>query len=233
MVVRATRKTATRLSIDARAADILAAARLVIAEKGYEKILLSDIAAQAGIVEGTIYRYFKNKRDLLEKVAEGWFGEQLSEPSHLESIDGTLNKLRHLAWRTLSIIRREPVLSRFMLMELRPDPAYRSGPFFELNRRFTREMMLVCEGAVASGEFRDDVSPPLLRDMLYGCIEHRTWAFLRGEGDFQIDEVADGVARIIYRGMVQDYRPDAQTVETVVARLERVASSLEKRIGKD
>ena len=202
----AKKKAATRLSSDDRSADILAAARAVIAEKGYEKTLLSDIARRAGVVDGTIYRYFENKRDLMVKVAQIWFGEQLLMDSHLESIAGTQNRLRHLAWRTLSIIRREPVLARFMLMELRPDPNYRNTPFFEMNRRFTHEMLQVCREAVESGEFLSDVSPNMLRDMLHGCIEHRTWAFLRGEGDFDVDEVADGIARGIYRGMAA--RPD-------------------------
>lgn len=229
------RKSATRLSIDDRTADILAAARQVISEKGYEKILLADIARQAGIVEGTIYRYFQNKRDLLVKVAELWFGEQLAVDSQLDSISGTQNKLRHIAWRMLSIIKREPVLSRFMLMELRPDPSYRSTPFFELNRRFTRETLQVCRDAIASGEFHADVSPALMRDMLHGCIEHRTWAFLRGEGDFSIDEVAEGIATVVYRGMLAHHVETSsppQELTSIVSRLERVAGLLEQNLPK-
>src|SRR5690554_2754510 len=88
------RKAATRRSSDDRTADILAAARAVVAEKGYENTVLADIAQRAEVVEGTIYRYFKNKRDLLVKVAEIWFGEQLIEDEHLRFIEGTQNKLR-------------------------------------------------------------------------------------------------------------------------------------------
>jgi TetR/AcrR family transcriptional regulator, fatty acid metabolism regulator protein len=227
------RKSAVRLSIDDRTADIMTAARVVIAAKGYENTLLSDIAREADIAEGTIYRYFQNKRDLLVKVAEVWFNEQLAEDSQLESIHGTWNKLRHLAWRTLTIIKKEPVLSRFMLMELRPDPNYRATPFFELNRRFTQEALEVCRNAVASGEFHDDVSPATLRDMLYGCIEHRTWAFLRGEGRVSVEEVADGVAKVIYRGMAVAQVPAPSATEAkledVAARLEKVAATLESR----
>ena len=228
--MRSARKSVVRLSVDDRTADIMAAARAIVAEKGYERTLISDIAERAGVAEGTIYRYFENKRELLVKVAEVWFGEQLSEDSHLESIDGTLNKLRHLAWRNLSIVRREPVLARFMLLELRPDPKFRNTPFFELNRRFTSDALNVCKAAIASGEFVSDVSAVTLRDMLYGCMEHRIWAFLRGEGDFSIEEVSDGVARVIYRGMAAT-RPAEPTsgLEGIVQRLESVAAKLEKK----
>jgi TetR/AcrR family fatty acid metabolism transcriptional regulator len=214
-----------RLGYDARFTAILTAARVVLAEKGYEKTVIADIAAQAGIVEGTIYRYFKNKRELLVKVAEIWFGEKLSENSHLDSIPGTRHKLRHLALRTLSIIRSDPVLSRFLLTELRPDPSYRTSPFFDLNRRFTHEIVEVCRNAIERGEFRSDVSPALLRDMFFGCIEHHTWAFLRGEGDFSVEKAADGIADVIYRGMVVTSR-EPSDLDAIAARLERIESLL-------
>jgi AcrR family transcriptional regulator len=218
-------KPRERLAYDERLTAILAAARIVLADKGYEKTVIADIAREAGIVEGTIYRYFKNKRDLLVKVAEIWFAEKLTEDSHLASIPGTRNKLRHLAVRTLSIIRSDPVLSRFLLIELRPDPSYRTSPFFELNRRFTHEIVEVCRHAIDRGEFRPDVSATLLRDMFFGCIEHRTWAFLRGEGDFSIEKVADGVADVIYRGMAASSR-EPSDLDVMAARIERIETLL-------
>jgi TetR/AcrR family fatty acid metabolism transcriptional regulator len=223
--LRATRRTAARLPPDERFTAILAAARIVIAAKGYENTVLADIANQAGIVEGTIYRYFDNKRELLAKVAEIWFGEKLSEESHVAEITGTRNKLRHLAARTLSIIRSDPVLTRYILMELRSDPRYRASPFFELNRRFTHEVVDVCQRAIDNGEFSSDVSATLLRDMFFGCIEHRTWAFLRGEGEFSVDEVADGIAEVICRGMTAHPQPPSD-LDRIAARLERVESLL-------
>ncbi len=227
--IRAKKRAVSRLSPDDRMSDLLTTARAVIAEKGYENTLLSDIAKRAGVVDGTIYRYFENKRDLMVKVAERWFGEQLVEDSQLQLVQGTQARLRYLAVRTLTIIKREPVLARYMLMELRPDPQYRSTAFFEMNKRFTDDVLLVCKDAVASGDFYDDVSPGMIRDMLHGCIEHRTWAFLRGEGDFSVEEVADGIAKVICRGMFR--RPEGKSqsdLDQVVTRLEKVACTLER-----
>ncbi len=212
-------------------ADILAAARVVIAEKGYENTVLSDIARRAGVVEGTLYRYFTNKQELLIRVAEDWFREQLTGDLAVASIRGTWNKLRHLVWHALQVVRRHPALSRFVLTEVRPNPNYRSTELFNLNRRFTAEIRGVCEAAIASGEFRDDVSPAMLRDMVFGCIEHRTWAFLRGEGDFAIDEVADGIANVIYRGMLAQPSKELD-LQRIVQRLEKVAATLEQKAAR-
>jgi TetR/AcrR family transcriptional regulator, fatty acid metabolism regulator protein len=229
--MKVTRRASVRLSQERRVADILAAARRVIAEKGYENALMSEIAERAGIVEGTLYRYFETKRELLTRVADDWFEEVLSTDSGLESVRGTWNKLRHLTWRALASIRSQPALSRFMLLEIRRDPNYRDTRSFSLNRRFTAEVSEVFESAVAAGEFRNDVSISLLRDMVFGCIEHSTWKFLRGEGDFSLDEVADGIATIVVRGMAAEHPAPPGKLDDIAKRLEKAASGLENLIG--
>ena len=51
--------------ISKRQWDILNAATKIFSEKGYEGGRTSDIAKEANISEGTIFRYFKTKKDLL------------------------------------------------------------------------------------------------------------------------------------------------------------------------
>lgn len=224
------KKGTVRLPQEQRISDIMAAARQVIAEKGYENTLMSEIAERVGVVEGTLYRYFDSKRDLMTKVADAWFEEVLESDTELPRIQGTRERLRYLIWRALMSIRRQPALSRFMLLEVRQNPEYRHSRSFELNKRLTAEISLLCGQAIERGEFRDDVSVPILRDMIFGCIEHRTWSFLRGEGDFDIDAVADGIANVVYRGMSAVADTGKSDLENVVERLEKVAGVLE---GKD
>ncbi len=45
--------------------QIIDAAVEVIAENGYHQSQVSKIAKQAGVADGTIYLYFKNKEDIL------------------------------------------------------------------------------------------------------------------------------------------------------------------------
>lgn len=219
------RPRATRLGREDRVAGILAAARTVIAEHGYEAALLADVAARADVVEGTIYRYFESKRDLFIHVAESWFEEILGEHEPARSVSGTLNRLRFLIWRELSIIRQEPALTRFVLMELRPDPAYRSMRLYDLNRKFTSAITSVVQDAIDSGEFRSGVPIQLVRDMIFGAIEHQTWAYLRNEGDFPLDSAAEHLAGIVYRGMAAD--PGQGEGAGVAGRIERAVERLE------
>ena len=49
---------------------IIDAATEVFAAKGFHSARISDIARLAGVADGTIYLYFKNKEDLLFSIFE-------------------------------------------------------------------------------------------------------------------------------------------------------------------
>jgi hypothetical protein len=128
-------------------------------------------------------------------------------------------------------MHRDPEMTRFVLLDLRPDPAYRKMPIFELNRRFALQLTEVLQNGIDRGEWHSDVSVRLLRDMVFGCVEHQTWAYQRGEGNFSVDEVAESIVTVIYRGMaVAPQTPAAPlpaSLDEAVLRLEQVASRLE------
>jgi TetR/AcrR family fatty acid metabolism transcriptional regulator len=220
------RRQVNRLPPERRIADILLAARDVFTEKGYHEALISDIADRAGVVEGSIYRFFSNKRDLLVKTVEHWYEEILAhDEERFHGVRGTWNRIRFIVHDHLLTIRRQPALSRLVFQELRPDPEYRNTRLFQLNQAYTHRIVDILRAAMASGELRSDVSPSLVRDMVFGAVEHRTWAFLRNEGEFNIDETADGIAELIYRGLVVRPAEDAPT--SLAHRLERAVEKLE------
>ena len=53
------------LPADARRAQLLDAAKRVLARRGYPRSNIADICKEAGVARGTIYQYFRNKRDVL------------------------------------------------------------------------------------------------------------------------------------------------------------------------
>jgi TetR/AcrR family fatty acid metabolism transcriptional regulator len=220
------RRQVNRLPPGRRVADILLAAKQVFTERGYNEALISDIAEHAGVVEGSIYRFFQNKRDLLIKMAEHWYEDLLAhDEAQLQGVRGTWNRIRFMVHHHLATIRREPALSRLVFQELRPDPEYRNTRLFQLNQAYTHRIVDIVKTAMVSGEFRSDLSPSLVRDMIYGAVEHRTWAFLRNEGDFNAEETADGITDLFYRGLAKS--ATAEPLAETTIRLEAVAARLE------
>lgn len=51
--------------VEERRRQILDAAALVFARRGYQRARTREIAAEAGVAEGTLYNYYESKRDLL------------------------------------------------------------------------------------------------------------------------------------------------------------------------
>jgi AcrR family transcriptional regulator len=52
----------------ARRKEIVRSAYAVLTDKGYERTSMSDIARHANVGQGTLYRYFPSKRELLDHV---------------------------------------------------------------------------------------------------------------------------------------------------------------------
>jgi AcrR family transcriptional regulator len=204
------------------------AAREVFCEKGYAQASTAEIAARAGVVEGSLYRYFPTKRDLLTKVVEAFYAHIFADyERHLQGVRGTWNRLRYLIWKHLSVFHGDPAMCRLIVHELRPSPQYRESSVFELNRRYTERTLAVIKEGIAAGEFEERLPLRLVRDMIFGCAEHHTWAYLRGEGQFSPEQAADALTSLIFRGLARGPRAAVAPVDVSVARLEQAVQRLE------
>ena len=179
----------------------MAVARDLLREVGYENFLPSEVARRCGISEGLVYRYFPTKRHLLNRVAEDWFAEILSLEPELQHVHGSYARLRYVIAHDLEVVRKEPALTRYLYLELRPSPDYRGSRAQELNRRFTSIVQQVVAEGIEAGDFRPEVDPRLVRDLVFGAIEYRTWGFLRGESPFPLHQTADQITDLIYRAI--------------------------------
>ena len=222
----------TRLPRDERITRILSVTRELLDEKGYDRILTTEIAERCGLSEAAIYKYFESKRDLLIQVAEKWFEEMLAEDHRSFEGMSAFEALRHVIWRHLSIVKRHRELTRFVLLDLRPDPAYRSMPLYALNRKLLSQVPELLRTYIASGDLRGDIPLPVIRDLIFGAIEHQTWAYLRNEGDFSIEESTKGIAQVLFEGLRTSRTPASATpLDAAIGRLERLADRLEGGAG--
>jgi AcrR family transcriptional regulator len=203
-------------------------ARSVLRDRGSEQFLTSEVAERCGTSEATIYKYFPTKRDLLIQLTEHWFEEFLTEDYPARTSGPLRERLYHAIWWALSFIRREPALSRFVLMELRADPGYRSMRIYQQNREVVARVMSVVEDGLANGLVRDDIPLRLMRDMIFGAIEHQTWAYLRREGDFSVDESAEGITEVILSGIAAPHSSN-DYLSNAVEMLEKVTASLKRQ----
>lgn len=217
------RERGARLARGDRMDGILDAAQALFCEKGYEATVVAEVAARLGVVEGTVFKYFPTKRELLLKVLERWYVRMGDDYAHdLAGVAGARARLRLLVWRHLRSLRENPQLCRLMFREVRSGPDYRGSPLHELNRRYTGLLLAVLEEGVAAGEFRADVPPALLRDLIYGGIEHHAWNYFEGRGRLDVDALTDRLMTLLCEGIA------VQRADDPLRRLTRIADRIER-----
>lgn len=225
----ARRRKVTRRPREEREAEILQAARSVFSERGYDAASITEIARRAGIVEGTIYKYFVNKRDLLFQLMVKVYEALISgAQARIYKIHGTRDQLRFLIWWHLHAFIDDPGLCRLFVREIRSNDDYYRSVLYETNKRYTSVLLRTLQKGIEQGELRQDISPPMIRDMIYGSIEHISWAWVAGHGTLNIDKVADDLAEMVMNGIAAP-RADVPTVDGTVRRLERLVERMEAK----
>ncbi len=80
---KVTSRTRGRWTAEARRGQILAAAITLFTRRGFARTTTKEIAAEAGVAEGTIYKYFASKQDLLFSFLEA---QAIQPLQHLLSV---------------------------------------------------------------------------------------------------------------------------------------------------
>jgi AcrR family transcriptional regulator len=108
--------------VERRRAEIIEAAYEVFSTRGYSAAGIADIAERLGIGHGTFYRYFKNKRDILDQVVDygvqrmmSVLHEATAEPPR--SLEEFGNQLRDIGQRLFALLDAEPGLGQVVLLE--------------------------------------------------------------------------------------------------------------------
>lgn len=152
---------------------IIEAMRTLLEERTFESLTISDIAVTAGVTEGLIYKYFKDKRDLLHHVLKEHYEHFLVQIDRdLQGIDGAVNKLRKIIWSSIERYANHRVFARIILLEVRNSEEYFNSEAYGLVKQFNRILLDIIKEGIAGGEFRDDLPPAYIRNAIFGTIEH-------------------------------------------------------------
>jgi TetR/AcrR family transcriptional regulator, fatty acid metabolism regulator protein len=190
---------------------ILAAASRAFAEKGYETTSITEIARAADVSDGLIYKYFSNKRDLLEHVLRKFYEGLIEDVgTKVGRETGFRDQLYVLISEHMSMFVAQRDLCRLFISEVRTASDYRGSAIQLLNRRYTSILVKMVDDAVASGEIPQTVDPRVVRDMLFGAIEHSAWRHTIGKRPLDVQGMARNITDIFLNGLCpQSARVDA------------------------
>jgi len=142
-----------------RPSEIINAAFEEFSKRGYEAARLEDVADRVGVTKGTIYFYFKDKRELFKAVVQKFIQPIFRQVAGLDSnYEGTTQELMHdqlkVIYRELVRNRRANQLMRLIIAEGPQFPELPEVYYREIVRHGIEVLRHVIERGVARGEFR-------------------------------------------------------------------------------
>jgi TetR/AcrR family transcriptional regulator, fatty acid metabolism regulator protein len=164
---------------------ILDAAVKVFAAEGFYAAKVSQIAAEAGVADGTIYLYFKSKDELLINLFEDRMERVLAtlRAALAGSGPSAVDRLRRVIELHLDLIEQNPAMGEVITVELR-----QSAKFIREydNPKFAEFLRLIA-GAIADGqargELRAELDPQLTARALFGALDEIALSWIvRAEG---------------------------------------------------
>jgi AcrR family transcriptional regulator len=181
---------------------ILDAAEQVLVRGGFAAASVAEVARQAGVSDGLIYRYFDSKQALRDAVLSRFYRRVL-RAADLAVVGraGFRERLLALIETHLSVFRDDRALCRLFIAEVRVAADYAGSPLQELNRRYTRVLLKVLRQGVAEGAMQPDVDHRLVRDMLYGGMEHVAWRSVSGGPALDVPATARGIVAMVLSGV--------------------------------
>jgi len=181
---------------------ILDAAKGAFADKGFEGTSIAGIARVAQISDGFVYRYFRSKRELLYEVLRKFYERILLDlETQVFKHDAFPARLEALIRRHLEVFVSDTDLCRLFISEVRTASDYEGSSIQELNRLYTSVLIRIVKDAVKTGEVRPDVNPKLLRDVIFGAIEHLAWRHVNGKGQLRVTQTARDLTIMLTSGI--------------------------------
>ena len=185
-----------------RRESVIQAAIEVFSKKDFKTANISEIAQKAGVADGTIYQYFRNKEDLffsipVEKTNE--FRSQLE--LHLDGISGAFNKIRKFVWYFLYFFKTNPGYGRILMLEMRVSRSFiKTETYGFLKQSVSPIMDIIAEGQ-NEGVIRKDTDIYILRHLILGTLEHMVSRWLLKGEKYDLLEHHQEVSRILIDGL--------------------------------
>jgi len=158
---------------------ILQAAERVFAKRGFFAARVSEIAKDAGVADGTIYLYFKNKDDLLISLFEARMHQVNDELRAQVAKEKTpLGQLRAFIRRYLQLVADEPAAAEVLTIELRQSSKFMKE--YE-NPQFA-DFLRLLGGIIAAGQERGEldaqVPSHVAARMIFGMLDELSLAWV-------------------------------------------------------
>lgn len=181
--------------------QIIDAAVIVIAENGYHQAQVSKIAKQAGVADGTIYLYFRNKEDILISL----FQEKMG--NFIEIIEGKIagkstavEKLLMLVEAHLEWVAEDSHLAIVTQLELRQSNKELRLKINEVLKGYLKLIDKIVIEGIERKEFRSNLDVRLARQMIFGTIDETVTTWVMSDTKYNLLTLSEPLHQMLVNG---------------------------------
>jgi len=180
---------------------ILQAAVKVFAKQGYFGARVADVAKKAGVADGTIYLYFRNKEDILVSLFDEVMAEHVAAArADLANVEGAAAGLRVIAERHLTLLGENRDLAVVFQVELRQSTKFMERFTASWLQDYFSTLTEVLEAGQRSGELRAELSVKLVVKAFFGALDELVTSWILGKRDYHLAQLAGPVVDLFLRG---------------------------------
>ncbi len=173
-----------------------------MAESGYHHAQISRIARAAGVADGTVYLYFKNKEDILVSLLRRSIQKIVSTlQDALGSIDGAAEKLQFLVHLYLRELGADPELAMVTQVHMRQVDAGIRRAIGEFMKPFYSVLDEIVEAGVTQGVFHEPMDRRIARRMIFGTMDETVTAWVLSGSKYDLYAQADAVVDVLLHGL--------------------------------
>jgi len=181
---------------------ILDAAISVFAEQGFFQSTIAQIAKEAGVADGTIYLYFKNKDDILVQFYQyktrqifERFREAVSKPATAEE------KLRCLIRVHLQEFQKDRNMAIVYQAETHQNRTLGTELIKEMSKMYRDIISEVVELGQEEGTIRRDLYMGLVKRFINGAVDEVINSWIHSGGKYDLVTMADPLVDLFITGI--------------------------------
>ncbi len=181
---------------------ILDAAVKVFARKGFYQSRVAEIAREAGVADGTVYLYFKNKDDLLISIFEEKMRE-IIQRFHTVAGSGQDAGARFeaLVRMHLTSFQADPDLAAVLQVELRQSSRFMREYKKEELKRYLDIIGEIVEQGQEEGIFRRDLPIWLVKRFIFGTLDELVSTWVQTGKGHDLESNAEPILDLFLRGI--------------------------------
>jgi TetR/AcrR family fatty acid metabolism transcriptional regulator len=181
---------------------ILEAAIKVFARQGFYQSTVAQIAREAGVADGTIYLYFKNKDDILVQFFN-YRTKQVFDRfrAAVNRADNSLDKMRNLIRRHLMEFQRDRNMAVVYQVETHQNSRLAEDQIREMAQMYQDLVSEIIEAGQEEGSIRRDLYVGLVKRFILGAVDEVINTWLHSDKNYDLVSMADPLVDLFVRGI--------------------------------